>query len=380
MQPQVLATLFWTMVLLAALPVLVYPAVLVLLSRLRPERRPEPPADPPRVSVLLAARDERECIARRISNILEQDYPAGSLEVLIGSDASEDGMDDVVTRLRDTEGTGRVRLLRSEVRQGKPAILSMLAAEAKGDILVFTDADTVFAPDTVSQLVVPFADARVGCVDGARVNSLEKQSCESAYWRYEKWIKRVSSRLGAVLGATGAVFALRRDLYSPISPRRGDDFELAVMVRVKGYECVFNPAAVAMEPSPDEARQFRRMVRIVSWMTGSALLLLGKAISRGRLGLALQILVHKLLRWLGGFLVAGATGVAIALSGTPFYAVAACLMACFHLTAAAGVLLGDRLPSMLLVPYYFWVMYAASSVGIVRFLTARPVETWEAGP
>ena len=369
---------FWVMVFLLILPVLLYPLALLILSRFHRTRRPlELPDDElPMVSVLIAARNEQDCIENRIRNLLEQDYPADRIEILIGSDASVDETDTRVEKL--AQSSGRVRLIRSERRIGKPAIISRLVEEvASGEILVFTDADTVFGRETVRELVSSFSSPMTGCVDGSRRNSLESESCESSYWKYEKALKRLSSRMGAVLGATGAVFALRRPAYAPLNTQRGDDFELAVMARILGYRCVFNPRAVALEPSPDDTMQFSRMIRIVSWMTGSALTLLVRALRKGRPWLALQIFVHKLVRWQGGFMMAGATVASLMLASRGCYGIIAGILLAFHVLALVGAAVRHRLPSVLRMPFYFWLMYGASSIGTIRFLASRPVETWD---
>lgn len=349
-----------------------YPAILAVLPARR--RRPEEPVSRewPVVSVLIAARNEEKVIGARLDNIRSQNYP-GTIEVLVGSDASTDATDAIVAA-RAGEG---VTLVRSETRSGKPRIIQMLASRARGRVFVFTDADTVFGPDTVRELVAPLFDPSVGCVDGSRRNSLSTETCESAYWKYEKWIKRLCSRLGAVLGATGAVFSLRRESFIPLSEDRADDFELAVMARIAGYDCIFAPGAVAMEPAPNDRAQYRRLVRIVSWMSTSCMRLMCKAVSAGRPLVALQLFVHKVLRWKTGFMVLAMTAAAGLLWHPWPYAAAFSLLMLFHLAAAAGALSRGGLPGKLLFPYYFWLMNSASMEGLLRALARRPVETWE---
>ena len=183
--------------------------------------------------------------------------------------------------------------------------------------------------------------------------------------------------MGAVLGATGAVFSLRRSLYLPLTENRADDFELAVMTRLQGRTCVYNEHAAALEPSPKDDRQYGRMVRIVSWMVVSAFYLMFRALRRGRVLLFMQLTVHKLLRWLSGFFLGVCTLMAGLLSSSPFYLASFVLLMVFHLLAAAGRLFGERLPSKLLFPYYFWLMNTAALHGILRTLTGNPVEKWE---
>lgn len=365
---------FWIVLGLFLTPWLIYPCVLIGISMFfrKYSSSWKKPDEWPSVSVLIAARNEDAVIASRIRNLLEQDY-RGSIEILVGSDSSDDETDAKAAAFRD-QG---VILHRSANRIGKPLMIKELLQLSNGEIIVFSDADTVFAPATITELVAPFSNPSVGCVDGSRRNSLDGDTCESMYWKYETTIKKLCSSVGAVLGATGAVFALRRDLFMPLSARRADDFELAVMTRVQGWSCVFNENAVASEPSPDDAEQFRRLIRIVSWMFVSGILLIGKALKKRMFLLFLQLLVHKVLRWLSGFLLATATVLAGFLAGVQFYLILFVMMSLFHATAIAGWLLARHMPQKLLFPYYFWLMSIAAIDGILRTLLGNPVETWE---
>lgn len=367
-----LEAVFWICAGLLFVHYVGYPVLLAVLPARRRRCKEPGPGEWPVVSVLIAARNEEKVIGARLDNIRSQDYP-GTIEILVGSDASTDATDAIVAA-RASEG---VTLVRSETRAGKPRIIQMLASLARGQVFVFTDADTVFGPDTVRELVVPLADPAVGCVDGSRRNSLSTETCESVYWKYEKWIKGLCSRLGAVLGATGAVFSLRREAFIPLSEDRADDFELAVMARIAGYDCVFAPEAVAMEPAPDDRAQYRRLVRIVSWMSTSCMKLALRAVSAGRPLIALQLLVHKVLRWKTGFMIIAATASAGLLWHPWPYAASFSLLMIFHAAAAAGAASHGSLPSKLLFPYYFWLMNSASMAGLLRSLAGRPVETWE---
>ncbi len=355
-------------------PWLIYPSVLFGISIFYRKYSSSwrTPDEWPQVSVLIAARNEEAVIASRIQNLLKQDYE-GPIEILVGSDSSDDETDAVAGAFRD-QG---VILHRSENRIGKPLMIKELLELSNGEIIVFSDADTVFAPGAVRELVTPFSNPSVGCVDGSRRNSLDDDTCESIYWKYETAIKKICSSFGAVLGATGAVFAIRRDLFRPLSPRRADDFELAVMTRIQGCSCVFNENAVASEPSPDDAKQFRRMVRIVSWMFISGILLMGKALKKRMFLLFLQLLVHKVLRWFSGLLIIAATVLAGFLADGQFYLILFVLMCLFHATAVAGWLLKRYMPSKLLFPYYYWLMSIAAIGGILLALFGNPVETWE---
>ncbi len=368
---------FWISVGMIVLPLAGYPALLFVAGRLRKKRKTSPFSVLPRVTCLVAARNEASCIARRIENLLSQDYPAGLLEIIVGSDASTDDTDEIVKSYSDRG----VFLHRSEERAGKSEIMVRLRDLAKGEILVLTDANTVFRQDTVTRLVGPFSDPAVGCVDGSRRNSLTVETCESAYWRYETLLKKMCGRLGSVLGSTGAVFALRKGLFMPAGPKRADDFEIGVMVRMQGKECVFNPAALALEPSDSDQSQYRRMVRIVAQYFGMAVRFFFMALGRGRLWLALQLLLHKILRWqIGVFAVLAVVSLYLLAGTAPFYNVLFWLSVLFNLAAMTGAVLRRGLPGLFLMPYYFWLMGISAIHGMAKLLLRGPTLLWDHEP
>jgi len=365
---------FWVSVVMILIPMIFYPAVMLILGLLSKKRETALFEEYPFVSIMVAARNEEKCIAARIENLLEQDYPPDRFEILVASDMSTDSTDTIVQSFSDP----RIRFLRSEERLGKSALMVKLSGISKGDILVFTDANTVFRANTVRELVEPFADGKIGCVDGSKQNSLNNVTCESIYWRYEQMLKALGSRVGAVLGATGAVFAVRKSLYNPPDPSRADDFETAVTTRIKGYKCVYNPEAVAAEPTPDNSSQYHRLVRIVSWMMGSAFKLLGKSFSAGKFGLTIQLAVHKVLRWNMGFFAVLATlaGLALGYLDSPTNLLFASVVI-FNLLALAGKVLKGLMPSALRLPFFFWLMCIASMRGVYKALTSRSAAIWD---
>ncbi len=368
---------FWISLGMIVLPLAGYPFILLLAGGLVRKRKPCSFASPPKVSCLIAARNEAGCIAARIDNLLAQDYPSHSLEIIVGSDASTDATDEIVSAYADRG----VVLHRSPERVGKSDIMISLKEMARGEILVMTDANTVFRSDTVSRLVEPFCDPSVGCVDGSRRNSLLVETCESSYWRYETWLKKLCGRLGSVLGTTGAVFALRKELYRPAGPKRADDFELGVMVRMQGHRCVFNEHAVAMEPSEADSSQYRRMVRIVAQYFGMAVRFFFMALLHGRFWLALQLLLHKILRWqIGVFALTALSALFVLRLSGVFYETLFWLYLAFNLLAISGAFLHDRLPSALLMPYHFWLMGASAIHGMVKLLLRGPTLLWDHEP
>lgn len=352
----------------------IYPLILLLLGLFRKVKVSNSLVEFPFVSIMVAARNEELCIGARIENLLAQDYPKGSFEILVASDVSTDKTDEIVKSFSDS----RIHFLRSEKRMGKSALMFELSKIAKGEILIFTDANTQFRFDTVRELIKPFVNKSVGCVDGSKRNSLDSVTCESIYWRYEQWVKALGSKIGAVLGATGAVFAVRKSLYNPSDPSRADDFETAVGTRLKGYYCVFNRNAVAAEPTPDNSSQFNRLVRIVSWMAGSSVSLFKQALKNKLYALALQLFVHKMLRWNMGLfaVISSIAGIFLCVFDTP-YSIIPFSVIVFNFLAVLGRFGGSKLPSLLRLPYFFWLMSLASLLGVVKAINSKAVSIWD---
>ena len=269
-------TATWVLILGLGIPAyayLGYPVLLFVMAALvqmgrdvyyllyRAERRTRGQALPS-VTVLMAAYNEADVIERTLDNLAQLDYPNGQLEILVGSDGSSDGTVELAGRWSERG----VRVLDFPERRGKMSVISDLAAAARGDILVLTDANTLIRPDAVRNLVRHFGDPSVGAVCGElRLVTPDGQRAEEGlYWRYEVTLKVLENRLNAVLGANGAIYAVRRPLFPDLSRDLiTDDFVIPMTVRAAGHRVVYDPEAVAMEEAPASvSSEFRRRVRI----------------------------------------------------------------------------------------------------------------------
>ncbi len=372
-------SLFWSLCGLIAYAYVGYPLLIWALSRVLGRRRRPDDSHQPAVSLLIPAYNEERVIAAKLENALAQDYPAERLEIIVASE-STDGTDEIARRYA---GRG-IRLFSSPARRGKVANLQGAVPKATGELLIFTDANAMLKPDAVRKLVRHFADPRVGSVSGRLVYGSagegETATEEGTYWSFEMMVKRASSRLGSLPGANGSLFALRRELYMPMSERRGDDFELPIRVIIHGYESILEPDAVSEETaSARYLDEYRRKVRIINWMVVSALKLIVEAISKGRWLIAFQLLSHKISRWAVPFWLLLLLPVSLYLAplGGPCLAAAAAQVL-FYLLALAGLLMtgmGRRLPRFLGLPLYFVVVNSACLVGILASAAGREV-TW----
>lgn len=355
-----------------------YPILISVLRFLfpRPVRKAE---ILPRVSLIIAAHNEENDIADKIRNSLSLDYPADRFEIIVASDSSTDATDQIV---RSFESQG-VILCRQEARRGKTRAQYNAALASKGEILVFSDATTLYARDALRKIVRSFADPEVGCVAGQLVYVREKTSsidtgCRS-YWNYEKVIKEHESRLGSLIGVSGCCYAVRRSCQAKLPPEMIDDFVIATEIHKLGLRTVYEPEALTLEETNSAVRdEFRMRVRIIE-QTLRALVHYRNVFNKGDL-FAFQMISHKMLRysvplWL---LIALAANSYLAIDGGFFlYTLIIQLMG---YSAAILGWLADRLGisvGLLSIPYYFMLVNVATVVAIFKFVIGDSHVVWE---
>jgi cellulose synthase/poly-beta-1,6-N-acetylglucosamine synthase-like glycosyltransferase len=374
-----LAIAFWLAVATATYPWLIYP----LLLAARPRRRAPTAAAPrswPFLSVIIAAHNEAACIRAKLASALARGYPRDRLEVIVVSDASSDDTDRLVTAYGDS----RVTLVRQEPRAGKSPALNRGVALARGDVLVFTDANALFAPGALERLAAPFADESVGLVSGhglyARPDARDAQAVGNGYVRFEAFLRSREAALGLLASADGAIYALRRTLYRDLGPAEVNDLAHTIETTVAGYAARFDPRAYTVEPpSTDAGQEFRRHVRIVAQNARLLQDRLPRIVSARRWRLLWALLSHRILRWLTApaLAVALVTNVPL-LGGHPVYAVTLAVQGAFYATALAG-LVGERAGLRLgraTLPYYFCVVSAAGLAGLARYLRGGAQAVW----
>lgn len=238
--------LFWIFVALIGYVYLGYPLLLALLARTR-KKPVYPPGEEPTVTLLIAAYNEESCIARKLENALSLAYPAEKMQILVAADGSDDRTVNIVQQFA---GRG-VELSYQPARQGKMAAIQHAMPSARGEVIVFSDANNLYETDTLLALVAPFVSVQVGAVSGAKhilKDAGVLSSSEGLYWKYEAFIKRQETRLGSCSGVSGEIFAIRKALFTPAPEGTiNDDFYLAMQVLRKGYRVVFAPAARSYE-------------------------------------------------------------------------------------------------------------------------------------
>lgn len=354
-----------------------YPLLASLLAALvgRPVRK----ADiAPRVTVLTAAYNEAACIGRTVQNKLDQDYPPGLLDVIVVSDESTDGTDEIVAALGP-----RVQLIRQSPRAGKTAALNLAVPRAAGEIIVFSDANSMYAPDSIRRLVSNFADPAVGYVTGKMLyvnedGSLVGDGC-SAYMKYENWLRASESRLAAVIGVDGGVDAVRRSAYRPMRADQQPDFVLPLNVAAQGYRVVYEPEARLHESALSEHDAEYRMRVRVTLRALWALWDMRRLMNPLRHGLlAFQIISHKLLRYLAflPLLAAFATSWLLAAQDR-LMLLAALLQTGVYVLAGIGWASHGRSRSFLVgFPYYFVLLNIACAQAVIKFIGGHRQAIW----
>ena len=370
----------WSAAFLVAYVYLGYPILIGLLARLRPRPIRQGKIEPS-VTLLISAFNEAHVIGEKLTNALALDYPKDKLEILVISDASTDETDRIV----NAYASRGVTLLRMPDRGGKTLGLNAAMKVAKGEIVVFSDANIMYLPDTLRRLVQNFADLSVGCATGdsqyvdAPHSAAHAQ--ENTYWGYERYIRSMESLVGSTVGGDGAIFAIRRELYQPLSAETINDLVIPLQIVSRGHRAVFEPTAIGLEPSAGDFRkEFRRKRRIVnrSWR---GVMSVSGILSPAQVGLfAWQVWSHKVLRWLVlPFVAIGFLGCLSAYESGVIYQLGGWGGVASLFVAAVGPFLPaslGRLSSLVQTVFYFYLVNLAAILGVTKALGGRVDRIW----
>lgn len=355
----VVKVLFWSSLAALAWTHAGYPLAAAVLARLRPRRVRRGDFEPT-VSIIVAAHNEESVIRRRIENLRALDYPREKLEIVLSSDASTDRTDAIA------EEAG-VRVIRNP-RGGKVAAQNRAVRETSGEILAFSDANAIWAPDGLRKLVRSFADPEVGYVCGRlRLEAADGTNQEGTYWRYELWLRENESRLGSITGGNGAIYAVRSADYVEVDPRFGHDLALPYAMVQRGRRAVYDPEALAFEkPTPEIETEYRRKVRMFEhcWL----ITLRGRMLRDLPPLYLVEMVSHRLLRYGSGLLHLALLAASAALWQAGWFYRAALLAQLAFLAAAAAR------PG--LARYYTLVTWATIAA-LVNYLRRGVPATWK---
>lgn len=378
LDPQALAlAAFWISLALLFHTFAGYPVVIATLARLRRHRsvaKNTPPTAS--VSVVLAARNEQDRIVPRLENLLASDYPANLFSIILVSDGSTDQSARRIAGMNDS----RVTIIERGDRAGKPACLNLGVAAASSDLIVFTDARQRFDTDTVSNLVRHFENPKVGAVSGALLIDASNSSIGGgvdAYWRLEKFIRNAESQWDSCIGCTGAVYAIRRDLYQPIpEDTLIDDVEIPMRIANRGFRVLYDFDAKArdsqsLEPVREKIRKqrtlagnYQMMFRHPGWLLPW----------RNRLWW--QLISHKYLRLAAPFLLIVLLASNLILLHDPLCQALLWFHAGFYVLALLGGMFSSLRMALFSLPAGFLFLNLMSLRGLYYYLFKSARTGW----
>ena len=367
---------FWLSLGALAYTFVGYSALMTWLARGRKIVPRELPDNPPEVWVVVVAHNEETRIATRIENLLASDFPPEKLRVLLVSDGST----DATVALAQGFDPRRVSVLARPTRAGKAAGLNAALALVTSEIVVFTDARQRFAPDAIARLAAHFADPRIGAVSGA----LEIEAASSAagagvdaYWRMEKALRSAESRVDSCIGCTGAIYAIRRALFTPIpADTLLDDVVIPMHIAATGARVIHDSDALAfdhqtLEPASEQRRKqrtlagnFQMLFRYPGWLLP------------WRHRLWWQLLSHKYLRLAAPILlVAHSTSCAV-IADMPIFRTILTLQIAFYFAATLGLLCPVLRGGIFAIPAGFIFLNISVIRGLIHYLTAIDLHRW----
>jgi cellulose synthase/poly-beta-1,6-N-acetylglucosamine synthase-like glycosyltransferase len=375
-----LEIIFWIAVVAILYTYAFYPVLLSVVSALR-GRPVRQAAFTPSVTIIIAAYDEERDLAAKLENTLALDYPKSHVQILVASDCSQDQTDEIARRY----ASRGVELHRQAERHGKTAAQNAAVEKARGEILLFSDATTLYRPDVLSVIVPNFADPEVGCVTGRVIYTDDAESTVGqgtrSYWNYEFLLKKGESSIGSLIGVCGCMYAVRKSAYVPLYNEACSDFVIATVMVKQGLRAIYEPNAICWEePNAQAKRELAVRVRITTqtfadlWRNRDML----NPLTSGFY--AIQLLSHKVLRYMTAvflsilFIVSGI----LAFNSWVFAVIFGCQLAVYLVAALSFALEKAGIKSHFLAfPQYFVITNLASLFALVKLIRGERYIRWE---
>jgi poly-beta-1,6-N-acetyl-D-glucosamine synthase len=379
-----LTLIFWGSVGLILYTYVFYPLILYVLYRLKGSVPARVSSYRPTVSLLISAYNEEKVIEEKLNNVLKIDYPKEKFVVLVGLDGCSDNTHAIIKKFENSI----VRAIAFKERRGKAAVLNDLVDRAESEVLVFSDANTLYEPTAITNMVRHFDDPEIGGVCGKLELHAHNKNAgsigESMYWQYENMLKLMEGTIHTTIGATGAIYAIRKSLYKvlPTDKIVTDDFLIPLGVVARGTRVIYEQDAIAYEKTTENIKQeFSRKVRIgVANFVGLAEI---KHLLFRKLNfVTFALWSHKLIRWLVPFLLCFlllSNLMLVVTGGSIVYSVLLLLQGVFYSIAGIGFVLDHfKIYSGLLgYPYFFVSMNWALMLGFFRYILNRKKPTWQ---
>lgn len=336
-----LQIVFWASVALVGYVYVGYPAFVWIVGRFSSMKVRR--ADIlPTVSMIITAYNEELALDEKLNNSLNLDYPAEKFELIVASDCSNDKTDEIAKRYADRG----VRLIRQETRRGKTAAQNLAFENANNEILLFSDATSMYEKNAIREIVKSFHDESVGCVAGKLVyvdpSNSDVGSGAKSYWNYETFLKQAESQACSLIGVSGCIYAVRKSAYRVMYPEACSDFLIATVVYRQGLKTVYEPAAICRELTNQQSQKEMRMrIRVIAqtftdlWRNADMLNPLKSGFY------AIELFSHKVLRYsLPIFLITAFLTAGLLAFDSTFYLVSFALQVGFYVAAFAAWLLG----------------------------------------
>jgi cellulose synthase/poly-beta-1,6-N-acetylglucosamine synthase-like glycosyltransferase len=371
---------FWIAVFALAYTYAGYPLLLLFISAVR--SKPIAKGNyRPSITVIITAYNEERDLKAKIENTLSLNYDADQLEIIVASDCSTDRTDEIVQSF----SARGVRLHRQTNRLGKTAAQNAAVELANGDIILFSDATTLYEPEVLNVIVPNFADPTVGCVAGKLIYVDPRKSgvgkAAQSYWRYETFLKTHESRVCSLIGASGCLYAVRRSAYVPLYNEACSDFIIATKMMEQGLRAVYEPAALCWEETNNEAeKELRMRVRVIT-QTYTDLWRHRHMMNPLRSGFyAVELISHKVLRYLVPvWLILLFVSSSVLSAGSFFFRLVLVAQIAFYLIAATGwfaLKLGVK-SGVVVFPQYFVLANWAALVAFYKFVRGERYARWE---
>lgn len=362
--------IFWILFVLIFFTYIGYPLFLFLITFFKHNdiRKQE---IYPNVSIIISAYNEEQNIGKKLEDTLNLEYPSDKLEIIVASDGSTDNTNNIVKEIQ--QKNKNIKLIEFKERKGKTFVQNEAVKIAKGEIIIFSDATTIYEKDVIKKLVRNFYDERVGAVGGELIY-ISKGSVvgkgNSLYWKYEKFLKKKESQLTSLIGVSGCCYAVRKELYEPINPELISDFVIAQIIYKKGKKVVYEQEAISYEETNKEPQQEFNMRVRVGVRTLNGLWYMKELLNPFKYGLfSFQLIFHKIFRYsvpiflvllfiTNFFLVITKQGI--------IYNIFFILQILFYLLAVLKIS----------IPYYFCITNLALLVSIYLFLKGEKKVLW----
>lgn len=362
-----------------------YPIILWFLAWLFPRSHKMDENLEPAVTLIISAYNEEKIIKKKLENALQLDYPPKKLTILVVSDASTDKTDQIVCSFHE-QG---VISLRTKERKGKTAGLNMAMERVSSDLVLFSDANALYHPSALRKIVRHFADEQIGYVVGLAAYKTSESNIaglsEGSYWDLETRLKGWESTFSSVVGADGAIYAIKKNLWEPLKETDINDFVNPLQIIVKRFRGIFDSEAICFEnPADDFGKEFNRKVRI-SNRSFNGILRVPQVLNIFKLGrFSWQIISHKLLRWFSPYFLAFHFIITLAVTftgtGGPLPGIVLNLYGAASLLALIGYQKdgkGAACSKIFYLPYYFCLLNIAGALGVWLRLLGKVISTWE---